>query len=130
MKLNISFVLGQLPQGKDICHLKLKIYLKWYLLLFFCFNLINEHSSYRGAPRLRTDRRAQSAKRGFTGQNGRRVHRGYPAVNMPRGVNGQTSMDQNGLSNSPTDEEYKDNRYEVADMIISWKFLYGYIDWT
>ena len=84
-----------------------------------CFNLIYEPSSYRGAPRLRTDRRAQSAKRGFTGQNGRRVHRGYPAVNMPRGVNGQTSMDQNGLSNSPTDEEYKDNRYGVPDISIS-----------
>ena len=30
---------------------------------------------------------------------------------MPRGVNGQTRMEQNGLSNTPTDEEYKDERY-------------------
>ena len=77
--------------------------MSWYSFIDF--------SLYRGAPRLRTDRRAQSAKRGFASQNGRRAHRGYPTVNMPRGVNGQTRMEQNGLSNTPTDEEYKDERY-------------------
>ena len=61
----------------------------------------------RGAPRLRTDRRAQSAKRG---QNGRKMHRGYPPVNMPGSMNGHGRMDRNGLSNTPTDEEYKDDR--------------------
>ena len=73
----------------------------------------------RGAPRLRTDRRAQSAKRGQNGQNGRKMHRGYPSVNMPGSLNGHGRMDRNGLSNTPTDEEYKDDRYIGRDICIS-----------
>ena len=73
----------------------------------------------RGDPRLRTDRRAQSAKRGQTGQNGRKMHRGYPSVNMPGSLNGHGRIDRNGLSNTPTDEEYKDDRYIGRDICIS-----------
>ena len=66
----------------------------------------------RGAPRLRTDRRAQSARRGynFGGQYGRRTNRGYPAVTMSRGPHRPSGLEGNGLSNTPTDEEYKDDR--------------------
>ena len=91
--------------------------MSWYSFIDF--------SLYRGAPRLRTDRRAQSAKRGFASQNGRRAHRGYPTVNMPRGVNGQTRMEQNGLSNTPTDEEYKDERYAESNETI-WETLLAF----
>ena len=80
----------------------------------------------RGAPRLRTDRRAQSAKRGQNGQNGRKMHRGYPPVNMPGSLNGHGRMDRNGLSNTPTDEEYKDDRYieiDICILILQYKLL-------
>ena len=68
---------------------------------------------YRGAPRLHTDRRAQSAKRGVTRQPGlrQRSNRGYPPINMPNGIHGPNRMERNGLSITPTDEEYKDERY-------------------
>ena len=67
---------------------------------------------------MRTDRRAQSAKRGQNGQNGRKMHRGYPPVNMPGSLNGHGRMDRNGLSNTPTDEEYKDDRYIEINICI------------
>ena len=74
---------------------------------------------------MRTDRRAQSAKRGQTGQNGRKMHRGYPSVNMPGSLNGHGRMDRNGLSNTPTDEEYKDDRYiEINICILKIQFNY------
>ena len=57
-----------------------------------------------------TDRRAQSAKRGYGGQYGRRMKRGYPPVNMSGGMNRTNGIERNGLSNTPTDEEFKDER--------------------
>ena len=88
---------------KKLIHLFINTYIK-------TIQFLNTVIIKRGAPRLRTDRRAQSAKRGQTGQNGRKMHRGYPSVNMPGSLNGHGRMDRNGLSNTPTDEEYKDDR--------------------